>query len=65
VREAAHNIRRFRQLWARAARLAAGLDAAAERQDAMAALDLLLGDEERCEGLGLPRAEAACPAPHP
>ncbi|EFN59383.1 hypothetical protein CHLNCDRAFT_137863 [Chlorella variabilis] len=48
VREAAYNIRRFRQLWARAARLvAAGLDGFAERHDALGALELLAADEER------------------
>jgi sugar phosphate isomerase/epimerase len=42
VREAAHNIRRFNSLWARAARLAdAGIDALLAAHDAMGALEAL------------------------
>jgi hypothetical protein len=45
VREAEYNVREFRALWARAARLAArGIDRFAERHDAMGALELLQAD---------------------
>lgn len=47
VREAAYNIRRFKALWARAARLAgAGIDRFADAHDAMGALELLERVEE-------------------
>jgi hypothetical protein len=46
VREAALNVRRFRGLWARAARLdAAGIRDLAARRDAMGVLELLAEDE--------------------
>lgn len=46
MREAEYNIRRFRALWSRAARLAAaGIDAAAQRHDALAALEVLEREE--------------------
>jgi sugar phosphate isomerase/epimerase len=46
VREAEYNIRRFRALWARAARLAgAGIDGFAGRHDAMVVLELLEAEE--------------------
>jgi hypothetical protein len=48
VREAQHNVQRFKQLWAQAARLvAAGLDGFAARHDAMGVLELLAADEDR------------------
>ena len=50
VREAALNIRRFKQLWRKAARLAtAGLDGFAASHDAMGALELLAADDEAAE----------------
>ena len=46
MREAEYNIRRFKALWARAARLdAAGIGGFAERHDAMGALEMLEADE--------------------
>lgn len=46
VREAEHNIRRFKALWSRAARLAgAGLDGLAARHDAMGVLELLEAEQ--------------------
>lgn len=50
VREAEYNIRRFKILWARAARLAAqGVDGFGAQGDAMGALELLEADEVACE----------------
>ena len=47
MREAAHNIRRFKALWRKAARLAAaGLDEVWATHDAMIALELLERSEE-------------------
>lgn len=46
MREAEYNIRRFRALWARAARLAAaGIDGFALTHNAMGALELLEAEE--------------------
>lgn len=46
VREAEYNIRRFKALWARAARLAAaGIDSFSDTHDAMGVLELLEADE--------------------
>ncbi|KAL4859502.1 Ribokinase [Chlorella vulgaris] len=48
VREAQHNVQRFKQLWAQAARLvAAGLDGFAATHDAVGVLELLAADEDR------------------
>lgn len=50
VREAEHNIRTFKRLWAKAARLAAaGLDSFAATHDAMGALEFLAADEQAAE----------------
>jgi L-rhamnose isomerase len=50
VREAEHNIRTFKRLWAKAARLAAaGLDGFAATHDAMGALELLAAHEQAAE----------------
>jgi L-rhamnose isomerase len=51
VREAAYNVRRFRALWARAARLAAaGIDGFAATHDAMGVLEVLEADVDSLEG---------------
>lgn len=60
VREAAYNIRAFRRLWARAARLAAaGLDRFADGHDAMGLLEFLAADDEAGEAARQAAAAAA------
>lgn len=59
VREAEHNIRAFRRLWAKAARLAAaGLDGFAATHDGMGALEFLAADEEAAEAAAAAAANA-------
>eukprot|EP00887_Chlorella_sp_A99_P004048 scaffold11.g4048.t1 len=63
VREAELNVRRFKALWARAARLAAvGIDRFAESHDALGALELLEAEEGVEEGRGAERAAHASAA---
>lgn len=57
VREAAYNIKAFKRLWSRAARLAAaGLDRFADGHDAMGALEMLAADDEAAEAAAAMRA---------
>jgi hypothetical protein len=46
VREAEYNVRRFRALWARAARMAGRLDELAARHDGLGAQEALEADEK-------------------
>ena len=63
VREAEHNIRTFKRLWAKAARLAAaGLDSFAATHDAMGLLEFLAADEQAAEDAAAAAAAAARPA---
>ena len=60
MREAEHNIRVFKRLWAKAARLAAaGLDGFAATHDGMGVLEFLAADEEAAEVAAAAAAAAA------